>query len=513
MAAIGASHPEPERTEAELVHAVRRGDEQAFGELYERYGRRIFAYVLRMVRDFGRAEDLTQEVFISALRRMRDSERAISVKPWLYEIAKNACIDEARRRQRSQEVPIEQEDSGYRLPSREPSPDACFERGQRLAGLNAAFQGLSEQQHRVLALRELEGRSYSEIAAKLGMSVAIVESTLLRARRRLAYEYEDIASGRRCEQVHTVISGGGQRAVDALGVREGRRFARHVAQCQPCARYAWAAGITVPGPPVPGLVKKLAGLLPMPFAHWPWRGRAAGVLQGARRAAQALHPGASAGITPAAAATIAAVVLAGGGAALELFPPGKAPAHANRTLTVSAQVAAATSRSQDRSRTQPRSQAGATGQGNRSTHVRSGGAKTAGGAGGAHSSSPAKQGGSPKLPGTPSSPPSVPGSKPAVPSFPQLPHLPKAPQFPNLPSGKRLLHHLTKPVRKVLKKVLPGLGKVPPLLERQVSPLVERAASLLDNAESLPNHASPLVDRADSPLNRAERLLDGAAGP
>jgi len=242
MSAV-ASHPEFERTEAEVVAAVRRGDEHAFGELYGRYGRPIFAYVLRMVGDHGRAEDITQEVFISALRRMRESERPISVKPWLYEIAKNACIDEARRRQRSREIPFDSEDPTSRLEPGAPTPDACFEHGQRLAALNGAFQGLSEQQHRVLALRELGGHSYEEIARQMGITVGMVESTLLRARRRLGQEYDDIASGRRCEQVHAVIGEGGQQAVDALGVRERRRFARHIAQCQPCARYAWAAGI------------------------------------------------------------------------------------------------------------------------------------------------------------------------------------------------------------------------------------------------------------------------------
>src|SRR5438128_1079282 len=86
-----------ECSEHELVARVRRGDDHAFGELYARYRGRISAYVLRLVRDHGSAEDITQEIFISALRRMRDTERPIAFKPWIYEIAKNACIDHARR--------------------------------------------------------------------------------------------------------------------------------------------------------------------------------------------------------------------------------------------------------------------------------------------------------------------------------------------------------------------------------------------------------------------------------
>ncbi len=87
--------------EHELVAAVRRGDDRAFEALYARYRKRIGAYVLGMVGDHGRAEDVTQEVFISALRRMRDTERPIAFKPWVYEIARNACIDHFRRSRRT----------------------------------------------------------------------------------------------------------------------------------------------------------------------------------------------------------------------------------------------------------------------------------------------------------------------------------------------------------------------------------------------------------------------------
>src|SRR5918998_4413718 len=91
-------------TDHELVRRVRRGDDRAFELLYSRYQRRIAGYVFGMVKDHGRAEDITQEVFVSALRRMRQTERPIVFKPWIYEIAKNACIDAYRRGRRAEEV-------------------------------------------------------------------------------------------------------------------------------------------------------------------------------------------------------------------------------------------------------------------------------------------------------------------------------------------------------------------------------------------------------------------------
>src|ERR1051326_1073850 len=93
-----------------LVAAVRRGDDRAFEALYRRYHRRIYAYVVGMVKDHGRAEDVTQEVFVSALRRMRQTERPIAFKPWIYEIAKNACIDAFRRSRRAEEISYDAEE-------------------------------------------------------------------------------------------------------------------------------------------------------------------------------------------------------------------------------------------------------------------------------------------------------------------------------------------------------------------------------------------------------------------
>src|ERR1700754_5023430 len=179
-----------------------------------------------MVHDHGRAEDITQEVFMSALRRMRETERPIIFKPWIYEIAKNACIDAFRRTKRAEEVSIDAEgglaaaDHG-KLASISPSLDATVEGKQQLDDLCGAFGGLSDAHHQILVMRELEGLSYREIGERLGMSRAAVESTLFRARRRLTEEYDELVSGARCVRIQDLIV----RAADrALGVRETRKL-------------------------------------------------------------------------------------------------------------------------------------------------------------------------------------------------------------------------------------------------------------------------------------------------
>jgi RNA polymerase sigma factor (sigma-70 family) len=306
-------------SDADLVAFVRRGDDRAFEALYQRYHRRIAAYVYGMVNDYGRAEDITQEVFISALRRMRETDRAIAFKPWVYEIAKNACIDQFRRSKRAEEVSFDAEDglgaADYgRLVTNGPSPDAAVDAKQQLAHLCGAFGGLSETHHQILVLRELEGLSYREIGEKMGLSRPSVESTLFRARRRLTEEYDELVTGQRCVRIQSIISAAG---TSMLGTRDSRRVARHVAHCQPCRRHAVASGLDTatlaPKPIRERVAAKVAAFLPFPFLRRRGGEEVASVPAGSQLAGQVAmyaEP-VMAGWTKAAAAA-ATLVIAGG---------------------------------------------------------------------------------------------------------------------------------------------------------------------------------------------------------
>jgi RNA polymerase sigma factor (sigma-70 family) len=259
----------PSCTDHELIVAVRGGSDRAFEELYGRYVARIRSYVLGMVGDHGRSEDVTQEVFIAALRRLRETERPVAFKAWIYEIARNACIDDFRRRRRAQEVSLEVPEGTVETvehwQSSAAAPEVAIENKQRLDDLRGAFQGLSEAHHQIMVMRELEGLSYGQIGERMGMSKPVVESTLFRARRRLHSEYDELVSGRRCEQVQAMIVSEGERPLLSLGTRQRRQLARHLSHCQPCRRTARMAGVDESFFHVPGLVGKIAALLPFPW--------------------------------------------------------------------------------------------------------------------------------------------------------------------------------------------------------------------------------------------------------
>src|SRR3954467_4123839 len=274
MDAPVSATPEPAVAEgpgdATLVAPVRRGGDRAFEQLYSRYQRRISAYVYGMVKDHGRAEDITQEVFISALRRMRETDRAIAFKPWIYEIAKNACIDQFRRSRRAEEVSMDAGDGlgqadHRRLVAAEPTPDDAVDAKQQLDHLCGAFGGLSDSHHEILVLREFEGLSYREIGDRMGLSRPGVESTLFRARKRLTEEYDELVSGQRCARIQSIIASAEQ---EAPGARDTRRLARHIAHCQPCRREAIASGLDAAAlahkPARRRIADRVAGLLPVP---------------------------------------------------------------------------------------------------------------------------------------------------------------------------------------------------------------------------------------------------------
>ena len=301
-----------EATDAELVDAVRAGDDTAFEELYRRYQPRITRFVCGMLRDSARCEDIAQEAFMSALRRMRATDAEINFKPWIYQIARNAAIDSYRRNNHAVEVSMDADDGlrasdRTRLVGLEGSPDAALVTKERMDHLQGAFDELSDVHTQVLVMRELEGMSYREIGQKLDLTRPAVESALFRARRRLETEYEELSEGRRCEAMAATITR------IAAGVQRGteeQRLARHARRCHSCRRRARELGIE-PLSALGALRKKAAALLPLPWLLRRSGGDGGGIFG---------FFGSGAGAAPLAeraAALVAVAALAGaGGAAL-----------------------------------------------------------------------------------------------------------------------------------------------------------------------------------------------------
>jgi RNA polymerase sigma-70 factor (ECF subfamily) len=153
----------------------------SFERLYRRHRHEVYGAVLRDLRDPEEAEDVTQIAFLNAYRAMRRGERPEKPRAWLVTIARNVC----RRRYRTlaarpQEVGLDPEITAAVLDVDGPTSEEIV----------AAIRRLPENQRKAILLREIQGRSYAEIADTLDLSLAAVETLIFRARGRLSQELE-----------------------------------------------------------------------------------------------------------------------------------------------------------------------------------------------------------------------------------------------------------------------------------------------------------------------------------
>jgi len=182
-----------EMGDSELVQTFIEGDERAFSELVQRYDNRLLNFVYRTVGDRQRAEDLVQETFVRVYRHIERFDQTKKFSTWIYTIAGNLAKNELRNRSRNPLVlfqtikknwdadhrPLEWEDTHYK-------PDDLYRKRFLKAKVEEAVEQLPEHHRVVFVLRELEGKTYEEIAEITGCNLGTVKSRLNRARNNFA---------------------------------------------------------------------------------------------------------------------------------------------------------------------------------------------------------------------------------------------------------------------------------------------------------------------------------------
>lgn len=213
------------RSDEQLLVLLRAGNEDAFAAIAARYELRLLAYVRRMLGGAAAdAEDVVQDVLISAYRALGSSDGSIALKPWLYRVAHNRAIDHLRR-------PAPDLGEIYEL-NRPVSTDPAesSERRERLERLVAAIGELPEQQRSALLMREMDGLSYAELATVIETTVPAVKSLLVRARMGLVEHHK--AESAECADVRSGLLDAYRRGVRMSGLAR-----RHVATCDGCRSY------------------------------------------------------------------------------------------------------------------------------------------------------------------------------------------------------------------------------------------------------------------------------------
>ena len=176
-----------------VVAAFLGGEERAFQELVDRYQTRLLNFVYRTIGDREKAEDLVQEVFIRVYRHLHRFDASKKFSTWIYTIASNLAKNELRNRSRNplvlfqtikknwqdEERPLQFEDALSR-------PDDLYRKRHLRELVEEATSRLPEHHRQVFVLRELEGKSYEEIAEITNCNLGTVKSRLNRARNSFA---------------------------------------------------------------------------------------------------------------------------------------------------------------------------------------------------------------------------------------------------------------------------------------------------------------------------------------
>ena len=190
----GAAPADPNTEAAELIRSHLSGDQLAFQTLVARFQGRLLNFIYRMIGDRERAEDLVQEAFVRVYRHLHRFDPARKFSTWIYTIASNLAKNELRNRGRSPLVmfsalrdrfrddplvPVQYEDLHSRA-------DVMFHDRDLRELVEQTVARLSPRHREVFVLRELEGKSYEEIAEVMHCNIGTVKSRLNRARQSFA---------------------------------------------------------------------------------------------------------------------------------------------------------------------------------------------------------------------------------------------------------------------------------------------------------------------------------------
>jgi RNA polymerase sigma factor (sigma-70 family) len=169
------------RSDEDVLDAVGRGDDDALGELYDRYGRLAYGLAFRILRDRTLAEDAVQEAFL-AVWRSADAYKRERAKPstWILTVVHRRAVDLVRKEQRRRGEPLETAPEPTAGPADE---DAALR--DRRAAVQAALTALPGDQRQALELAYYGGLTQSELAERLGVPLGTVKSRMFAGLGRL----------------------------------------------------------------------------------------------------------------------------------------------------------------------------------------------------------------------------------------------------------------------------------------------------------------------------------------
>jgi RNA polymerase sigma-70 factor (ECF subfamily) len=194
----GAAAPAPRRPvkpdvdDAVLVLRAQDGDPRAFEQLVRRYQQVMFGVAVRILGDRDEAEDVTQNAFIAAWRRLPEFRADAKFSTWMYRIVTNQALNQARGQSRrprpADRETLEAASGSWASTTVDADPERHAQRAALLAAVRRALAALPDQLRVCWLLREVHERSYQEVADITEVSLDTARGRIFRARHRLAEE-------------------------------------------------------------------------------------------------------------------------------------------------------------------------------------------------------------------------------------------------------------------------------------------------------------------------------------
>ena len=172
-------------TDQQLITQTLDGQTAAFGILVRKYQDRLFNSMVHLLRNPSDAEDVVQDAFLQALRKLDTFQGNSQFYTWLFRIARNTAISKLRRKKPTVSLDSTASEQRLDFPDDGPRPSTEMERRERQTVLMRAMDQLSGEHREILILREMEEQNYETISEILDLPVGTVRSRLHRARLQL----------------------------------------------------------------------------------------------------------------------------------------------------------------------------------------------------------------------------------------------------------------------------------------------------------------------------------------
>jgi RNA polymerase sigma-70 factor, ECF subfamily len=195
--------------EKELVDRCRQGNDEAWRQLVDQFGQKVYSIAYHFTLKREDAEELAQEIFLKVFENLHRYDGSFPLTAWLVSLSRNLCIDRYRRRKREKSFRFVSDDAVAPLLQSSDDPSSEAIKKERIKILFWALSEIPEDLAEILVLRDLDGLAYDEIGKALELPDGTVKSRLFRARAEVSRKVRERHEERRPTAMASIVMAAG----------------------------------------------------------------------------------------------------------------------------------------------------------------------------------------------------------------------------------------------------------------------------------------------------------------